>query len=371
MIPIANLYYLLCYAWDVRPPTGVAPAGAEALPPDHYPVLPLLVHLLISSLRQLHRRGVAATYAPINSTGRPMRGRLLFDDLARNPAPPGSRRLPSRFLALTADSPAARVFVTVLRRLLRVDTLVLAKVQRAAARALLAPLANVPALPQPVAADFRAAARTVPLADTRTHLALRAAELLLLNLLPTTRPVESAARYHFHDFTTDETQMGAIFEAFVRNFLRREQRAATVSAEVLRWRGARAATPAALALLPVMRTDSTLTDATRRLVIDTKYYLRALPTGRFDAPRLIAPHLYQLLAYLRNQSAAPGQTVEGLLLYPVSDHTPPLRLEYQLDGFRVRVRTLDLRAPWSQISQELLRAVANPAMKFPPDLRSL
>ncbi len=371
MIPIANLYYLLCYAWDVRPPTGLVLTGADVLPPHHHPALPLLAHLLLGSLRQRQRHGVAATYAPVLDRGRVVRGRLVFDALVRAPAPPGSGSMPSRFLALTVDSPVARVFVTALRRLLQMERGALPKAQRAAARALLAPLTAVPALPQPIPADFRAAAQAVPLTDARTHLALRAAELLLRNLLPTTHLPEGAAPYRFHDFTTDEAQMGAIFEAFVRNFLRREQGAATVSAEVLRWRGASAATPAARALLPVMRTDSTLIDATRRLVIDTKYYLRALPTGRFDAPRLIAPHLYQLLAYLRNQPTAPGQVVEGMLLYPVSDHTPPLRLEYQLDGFRVRVRTLDLRAPWSQISQELLGAVANPAMKFPPDLRSL
>jgi 5-methylcytosine-specific restriction enzyme subunit McrC len=95
------------------------------------------------------------------------------------------------------------------------------------------------------------------------------------------------------------------------------------------------------------------------LVIDTKYYARPLAGSRFDGERLLAPHLYQLLAYLRNQSATPGQQVEGMLLYPASAASGELQLDYQLEGFRVQVRTLDLAQPWPQIRQSLLALVAD------------
>ena len=36
-----------------------------------------------------------------------------------------------------------------------------------------------------------------------------------------------------------------------------------------------------------------------------------------------------------------------------------LALDYQLEGFRVQVRTLDLSAPWPHIRQALLELVAD------------
>ena len=359
MIPVANLYYLLCYAWDILPPRGTAPVAAEA--DDPAAALGLLTHLLSHGLQTRGRRGAPATFVFVETVGSHPHGQLQPGRLARLPRAAALGHLPSRHQETTLDTPLHRLAATALRRALTA-TPALPLVQRRAARGALAPLSAVPSVPAPGPADFTDALRTLPPADTTAHLLLRAAELLLLNLLPTPQlpdfPTTSITR-RFHDFRADEVQMGRVFEAFVRNFLRREQRAAAVSSDVLRWRGATATAPAALPLLPVMRTDTTLTTPARRLVIDTKFYARPLAGSRFDGARLLAPHLYQLLAYLRNQPAAPGQRVEGMLLYAASAASGALALDYQLEGFRVQVRTLDLSQPWLQIRQALLELVAD------------
>lgn len=356
-IPVANLYYLLCYAWDVLPPRGPAEALAEVLPADHQPALSLLAHLLTSNLRRRQRRGLDVAYVLVEATSGHLRGRVLLDRLARNPTAAATNQLPTRCEELTAATPFNRLLVAALRHLLTTDDLPTAL--RTAARAALAPLNDVPPLPTPTPDDFRTTARALRPTDSSGLLLLRAAELLLLNLLPATAGEPGARRTRFHDFTADEVQMGRLFEAFVRNFLRREQRDYAVSADVLRWRGAVATTAAALPLLPVMRTDVTLTDPLRRLVIETKFYREPLGGSRFAEQKLLAPHLYQLLAYLRNHSADAGQTIEGLLLYPASSASGVLHLDYQLEGYRVRVRTLNLDQPWSRIHQELLGIVAD------------
>lgn len=367
MIPIANLYYLLCYAWDVLPPRGAAPVAATEGPGA---ALDLLTHLLAEGLLRRQRRGAPATFVAVETVGPHPRGQLLPGRLARLPLAAARGHLPSRHYELTLDTSFHRLLVTALRRALTATNSsgasALPLALRRTARAALAPLAAVESLTNVNPTDVAAAARTLPPTDTTAYLLLRAAELLLLNLLPvlpistTQDPSPDTPRTHrFHDFRADEVQMGRVFEAFVRNFLRREQRTAAVSSDVLRWRGATATAPAALPLLPVMRTDTTLTTPARRLIIDTKFYAQPLAGSRFEGARLLAPHLYQLLAYLRNQPTAPGQRVEGLLLYPASPASGGLTLDYQLEGFRVQVRTLDLSEPWPRIRQALLALVAD------------
>lgn len=365
MIPVANLYYLLCYAWDILPPRGQQPVAVEADEPAA--ALGLLTHLLSVGLQTRWRRGAPATFEVVETVGPHPRGQLQPGRLARLPRAAALGHLPSRHQQITLATPLHRLVATALRRALAAEPALPLGLRRTA-RAALAPLAAVASLPAPTPADVTAVLRTLPPADPAAHLLLRAAELLLLNLRPvrltpdsqnpTPDPPAPFLR-RFRDFRADDVQMGRVFEAFVRNFLRREQRVAAVSSDVLRWRGATATAPAALPLLPVMRTDTTLTTPARRLVIDTKFYARPLAGSRFEGTRLLAPHLYQLLAYLRNQSAAPGQRVEGLLLYPASAASGLLALDYQLEGFRVQVRTLDLSAPWPHIRQALLELVAD------------
>ena len=73
---------------------------------------------------------------------------------------------------------------------------------------------------------------------------------------------------------------------------------------------------------------------------------------RYDRQRLIAPHLYQLYAYLQNQQPTPGQALEGILLYPAAAQAVDVR--YTLGGHPVRVVTLNLHQPWSGIAADLL-----------------
>ncbi|OGX91051.1 hypothetical protein BEN49_21155 [Hymenobacter coccineus] len=171
-------------------------------------------------------------------------------------------------------------------------------------------------------------------------------------------PAPGPGRSRVLDFRRDEPLMARLFEQFVRNFYRREQRQYRVFAETIAWQ-AQAAAPADLDLLPTMLTDTTLESPARKIILDTKYYAAAL-RPRYDRPRLIAPHLYQLFAYLQNQAPAPGQALEGILLYPAAPApaAPPLDARYTLGPHPVRVATLDLHQPWPGIAADLLALVA-------------
>ena len=103
-----------------------------------------------------------------------------------------------------------------------------------------------------------------------------------------------------------------------------------------------------------MKTDISLTAATRKIIIDTKYYKKAL-TVHYDKQKLISGHLYQLFAYLKNQTDKTN-TVEGILLYPVVNQE--LDLVYKFPGHKVSIKTINLAQSWQDIKAELLRIIA-------------
>jgi 5-methylcytosine-specific restriction enzyme subunit McrC len=129
-----------------------------------------------------------------------------------------------------------------------------------------------------------------------------------------------------------------------------------VGVEQIEWRATGDA-PEAERLLPGMRTDVTLRGDERVLVIDTKYY-RSTLASHMGSEHVRSGHFAQIYAYLKNIEAA-GRMVEGMLLYPTVDRS--LDLEYEVDGHRVRVCTVDLGQEWRGIGERLLALVGGTA----------
>lgn len=174
--------------------------------------------------------------------------------------------------------------------------------------------------------------------------------LILKNLLPE----PGGKQYFFADFLRDERQMGKLFEAFVRNFYRREQTQFSVKSEKINWQLDNA-DEQALQYLPQMKTDISLTSGNRKIIIDTKYYLNAL-VRHYDKPMLISGHLYQLFAYLKNQPRVKEVKTAGILLYPVVNQE--LDLLYELSGHQISIKTINLNQPWQNIKADLLKVIA-------------
>ncbi|TGE19721.1 5-methylcytosine restriction system specificity protein McrC [Hymenobacter elongatus] len=342
MIPIQNLYYLLCYAWN-RLPEREELLAVEAAP-FHRP-LELLTQVLLTGTRRLLRQGLGLQYREQEAELPELRGRLLL-------APSLSRDLLRRGRAvcaydeLVADTPFNGLLLGTLEQLSRT-------------RQVSAPLRQqVRAVRRRFPAQVVARACTAHTLRHLWRLRPQGLEGFLLNIcsliqhsaLPTP---DAAGRARFRDFRRDERLMAQLFEAFVRNFYRHEQRRFRVLSETIAWQAA-AEHSADLALLPVMITDTTLEAPDRKIILDTKYYTAAL-RPRYDQQRLISPHLYQLYAYLQNQPRAPQQQLEGILLYPAAQHE--LAVRYTLGGHPVRVVTLDLNQPWPGIAADLLALI--------------
>jgi 5-methylcytosine-specific restriction enzyme subunit McrC len=155
----------------------------------------------------------------------------------------------------------------------------------------------------------------------------------------------------FRSFTSSDQQLGTLFEAFVRNFLVREQRQFSVARPKVPWAVAGAASSDPR-WLPDMQTDISLACPGRTIIVETKCYAEALQKRNEGAPKLISDHLYQLLTYLTHQAWSTGSAPLGVLLY--AGLGPGQPLHYKLAGHIVLVRSLNLDQPWELIHRDLL-----------------
>jgi 5-methylcytosine-specific restriction enzyme subunit McrC len=145
--------------------------------------------------------------------------------------------------------------------------------------------------------------------------------------------------------------MSDLFEAFIRNFLKREcpQWSDYRRRENISWRASSITDPT-LALLPRMQTDISLARPGRYLVVDAKYYRKALQTN-YNVDKVRNENLYQLLSYILNAPQRADMPAEGMLLYPRVNRS--LRERYEILGREISICTVDLSQSWMEIDREL------------------
>ena len=351
-IPIQNIYYLLCYAWNALDEAALIDAGRI----DSTELADLFAGVLLSGTRLLLRRGLDRGYLPFAEETSRLRGKLqLAQTMKRNLLP--ARRAACEYDELDHNVLHNRILKTTMTRLLRTDGL--AKKNADGLRDTLRWLRRIE--PVPLSAGVF---RRVQLHRGNRFYAflLNVCALIHEQLLAD----ESTGRSRFRDFLRDEGRMRVLFQKFVFNFYAIELKADgwRVSAPGIEWQMT-GANDEARRCIPTMETDVCLESATRRIILDTKFSATALSSGQFGTERVKRADLFQLFAYLRNRAAVSGwEQAEGVLLYPVAQ-TAPVRVDCTLHGHPVRVRTVDLNQPWPAIRAELLAVVGSgnaPAM---------
>ena len=91
----------------------------------------------------------------------------------------------------------------------------------------------------------------------------------------------------------------------------------------------------------VIQSDITLTQGSRVLIIDAKYYTHTMQT-QFDVHTLHSANLY---TYAKNKDTEFGDRphrVSGMLLYAKTDEMIQPGNTYQMSGNQISVKTLDL-----------------------------
>lgn len=340
-IPIANIYYLLCYAWDVLEEKETL-TDVDMMDSTH--LLDLFARVLVNGTRHLLRRGLDRGYLPREDEIPGVRGKLLVTQtLRRNLLHHG--RTACAWDELEYDTLANRILKTTLQRLH--DAEELDQTTRANVYDLLRWLAPIRKI-ELHAEDFR---RVQLHRNNRIYaFLLHICEFVHEHWLP----AEYGGGRRFRDFVRDG--LSKLFESFVLNFFRHELSADwNVSAPVIQWQFA-ATNADALALVPRMETDVCLRGPELAIILDTKFYSKALKASAYGTPKLPSANLYQLFTYLRQRSCEPGwEQADGVLLYPRT--TRDFAVEFTTHGHRIRALTLDLMQPWQKIHTTLMQVV--------------
>ena len=196
--------------------------------------------------------------------------------------------------------------------------------------------------------------------DREYRLPLKICELVHRLQLPS----EDVGDHAWTALQRDQIKFHDLFERFSRNYLRVHFSDWDVSSKRLTW----PVEGNASLLMPTMQTDISLTHKTlgHRIVVDTKFYRNTLSSHHRGAGRFHASHLYQLYTYLRTQEERSDQhrRSTGVLLYPKVDRM--LDEHSVVQGHRMRVMTVNLAAPWSEIEAQM-RAVVTGSVPAEPE----
>ncbi|UQD70487.1 hypothetical protein JEY40_31690 [Bradyrhizobium japonicum] len=336
-IPIRNLYYLFCYAWERFPEGGSTEVGI-----DDCPDLPnLFARVLVNGVHRLLRRGLDRGYLGFEEELRSPRGRLLINRTIKE-------------LTLQRGAVCCQI-----------DELCSDVLHNQIIKSTAITLANHRQIKPSLAHDLRliwrkmegvsvlrlrpSLFRSVQLSRNNAQYSalMKLCELVCRAMLPD----EHGSGSRFSDILGDEELMSRVFEDFLRNFYFYEQAVFTVRREDMRWR-LDAGPGGDPSLVPIMRTDVVLRSPRNTIVMDAKFYSDPFPRSS-GTPKIRSGHLYQLFAYMKHASdRAAGLPVRGALVYASPGDGCLHR--YRVDGHEIAVAAIDLSKPWKQVHSALI-----------------
>lgn len=146
----------------------------------------------------------------------------------------------------------------------------------------------------------------------------------------------------------DNQKLSALFEHFVLEYYRAEHPGLRATA-----RRVASGSNNAPKMLPALLTDVTLEGPNRTLIIDCKCYGTILHQ-HMESEILSPAHRNQIYSYVAHESwSRRTETVEGMLLYALTDNARSICECWDETGYRFHCRTLDLGTEFSGIRKQL------------------
>ncbi|MDQ0884991.1 5-methylcytosine-specific restriction enzyme subunit McrC [Paenibacillus sp. V4I9] len=337
-IPIRNLYYMLCYAWDRLKEKDEVTVNQE----EDKDIYHLLTRILIIRLTALMKKGFYREYKPFHEESSTLRGKIDFPQSIRELSFHRSKMVIT-YDELSPNILHNQIIKSTLFALLKTKDLSVS--YREQIMMIYPYLGDVSLLKL----DYKLFQRvTLQRGNMHYGFILNICKLLYQGLLIN----EDEGSYRFIDFERNHYKMAQLFEEFVRNFYRKELLTYKVSSDIIHWD----VDDNDHSFLPVMKTDISLESETVKWIIDTKYSIETL-SRHYDTEKVKSANLYQLYAYLRNYERKLPQSklLKGMLLYPKVDQS--VDLVYRVSGHEVKVCTVDLSKNWRSIHERLLEII--------------
>ncbi len=345
MIPIQNIYYLLCYAWDKleeKERVKVSGVAGENL-------VNLFARVFVQGLERLFRQGLEKGYVLQSETTSRIRGKIDFGaSIKQNLLQQG--KVQCEYDDFQLNILPNQLIKSTIFQLLRTDGLVDEWRHK---------LRQFERLLQPVQViqvqKYHFTQVRLQKHQYAYFFLLKIGALVHENLLP----LEEDGRYEFASFWKQDQPMQRLFEKFIYNFYRYHHVQTpfeTVKREYLRWDVTDSLNETSVRFLPRMQTDTSLIShqQKRRLIIETKFTPHTFQV-HYQKESIRSEHLYQLFAYLQSEqysNAYLDWKTEGILLYPRVKEVPTV--VNWIKGKKLRVCTINLNQDWEGIEGDLL-----------------
>ncbi|MDZ7718034.1 MAG: 5-methylcytosine-specific restriction endonuclease system specificity protein McrC [Balneolaceae bacterium] len=336
-IPVENIYFLLCYAWDKLEEKDRVNVSTDG----RHDLLELLSQVLINGSRILLKRGLEHDYVSHTQESVGVKGKL---EVSKSVKQNSFQRLHAvcNYDEYSADILHNQILITTLFQLLyavRLDDDLKHDIRRILRRF---PRIQIIDL-NPVVFDKIKIHRN----NRFYEFLLNVCQLIYENQLPN----EDEGTWAFSDVTRDEDKMAILFEKFVLNYYKREYSEWDVRGEYIYW-NFDVDDDKNLEYLPRMETDITLRKPHEKIIIDTKYYKDTMQRN-YDTDKIKSGNLYQLFSYLMHQQDGTERNfrTKGILLYPTISEE--YDLEYQYNQHPVEIRTINLNQHWSRDKKRL------------------
>lgn len=337
-IPVENIYYLLCYAWNKLDEKDRVDVSID----DKTELLDLFAKVLINATKMLLKRGIDKRYVDHTDEIAGVKGKIqISQTLKMNLL--FKQRTVCTFDDFSSNIISNRILVSTIARLARTKGL---------DRQLKDELVSL----QRMMFDINQIEITSSIfkqvrlnRNNRFYgFVMNVCEIIYDSTLPSEEP----GKYKFTDFTRNEGKMNQLFEAFIRNFYRLEQQKyKKVKKETIKWQFEKTENESHQ-YLPQMETDITLENDEDKIIMDAKFY-RETMTINYDKEKIKSSNLYQLFSYLLNQEdgSSKSQKATGILLYPTIE--TDYNLNFRYNEHSIQIRTVNLNSNWRNISARL------------------
>ena len=334
MIPVQNIYYMLSYAFQVLNEQGYKDIATEQF--DN--VAELCAAIVSKGIAVQLKRGLGKEYIPQTEALSSLRGKIDITESIKTQSLL-RKQLICTYDDFTVNGYLNRILKSTMELLLHAD---ISKTRKKTMRKLMIYFADVDVL------DVHTINWNIRYdRNNQTYRMLISVCYLVVKGLLQTNTDGSTRLMDF----IDEQRMCRLYEKFILEYYRREHPGITARASQIPWQ----LDDGFSDMLPIMRSDITLSKGNHTLIIDAKYYAHNTQT-QYNVHTLHSGNLYQIFTYVKNMDAEYGDVpheVSGMLLYAKTDELIQPDHVYHMSGNKISVKTLDLNCSFENICEQL------------------
>lgn len=330
-----SLYFMLMYAWRMWPGGHVTPAEKiiSDMPSD------LISVLLSNSINKAHASGFQRSYISIQEDTLLPNGRILMRETIRNRSQ-CRQSLHVERDTFSLDCMPNQILRDAVKSLLDIRINREAKAMLTDALEKLSGVSDIDIGEREILTELSRTRRLEYRLGISIALTIKQAGILGLN--NTDRLTGQLP------LIDDESWFRSVFESFLREFYRHNLCGPSVKGRRYHWSINKNE------LFPVMQTDINIETENSILVIDAKCTPKVVTKRQdFNKQTLNSGHLYQIFSYMSHCSEANlEKKISGALIYPLYD--TPIDSVTQTCHGSLRVKTVDFKREWGDISDDLL-----------------